>query len=136
VPGLCGAVEQPDARRGHGLPSAPPEAVLEEAAEDFGERRALAFQFDEILAGAKALILQRSMQNPENALSNLADALSEDIAGTPEEGLLREAAEDFGDRRALAIEFERAVRQMPLCPTRQELSPPNPRRSVVQYLRP
>jgi TPR repeat protein len=41
-----------------------------------------------------------------NADLHLADALGRDIENTPAGGLLNEAAEDFGDRRALAKEFD------------------------------
>jgi hypothetical protein len=39
----------------------------------------------------------------------LADALVEDILATPPEVLLAESAEDYGDPRALAAEFDRIV---------------------------
>jgi tetratricopeptide (TPR) repeat protein len=45
--------------------------------------------------------------NP-NALKNLADALCQDIVQTKEQELLAEAAEDFGDPRALVSAFDRA----------------------------
>src|SRR5262245_56716586 len=45
--------------------------------------------------------------NP-NALNNLADALCQDIARTSDRELLAEAAEDYGDPRALARVFDRA----------------------------
>jgi hypothetical protein len=42
-----------------------------------------------------------------DALDNLTDALCEDILKAPGEELLAEVAEDYGDRRALAVEFDR-----------------------------
>src|SRR5438552_645207 len=45
--------------------------------------------------------------NP-NALNNLADALSPDIARLDERELLAEVAEDLGDPRALVHVFDRA----------------------------
>jgi hypothetical protein len=51
-----------------------------------------------------------------DALDNLADALTEDILNTPDEEVLREVAEDYGDPRALANKFdqilERAEKQV------------------------
>jgi len=50
------------------------------------------------------------------ALDNLADALTEDILNTPDDELLREVEEDYGDPRALANKFdqilERAEKQV------------------------
>jgi hypothetical protein len=52
----------------------------------------------------------------QDALDNLADALSEDILNTPDDELLREVEEDYGDPRALANKFdqilERAEKQV------------------------
>jgi hypothetical protein len=52
----------------------------------------------------------------QDALDNLADALSEDILNTPDNDLLREVAEDYGDQCALANKFdqilERAEKQV------------------------
>jgi hypothetical protein len=52
----------------------------------------------------------------QDALDNLADALTEDILNTPDDELLREVAEDYGDPRALANKFdqilERAEKQV------------------------
>jgi len=52
----------------------------------------------------------------QDAFDNLADALTEDILNTPDDELLREVEEDYGDRRALAIKFdqilERAKKQV------------------------
>jgi hypothetical protein len=42
-------------------------------------------------------------------MDHLADALVEDILATPPEVLLAESAEDYGDPRALATEFDRIV---------------------------
>ena len=80
--------------------------LLAEVREDFGDTGVLAVAFCEILASTNALALQQSQ---EAALGKLADALCEDIAATAPEALLTEAAEDYGDRRALAAEFDRAV---------------------------
>jgi hypothetical protein len=44
-----------------------------------------------------------------DALSNLADALCEDIVNTPQQVLIREVAEDFADPRALATAFDDAA---------------------------
>jgi hypothetical protein len=52
----------------------------------------------------------------QDALDNLADALTEDILNTPDHELLREVEEDYGDPRALANKFdqilERAEKQV------------------------
>jgi hypothetical protein len=52
----------------------------------------------------------------QDALDNLADALTEDILNTPDDELLREVEEDYGDPRALANKFdqilERAEKQV------------------------
>src|SRR5262249_945757 len=45
----------------------------------------------------------------QDALDNLADALTEDILNTPDDELLREVAEDYGDPRALASKFEQIL---------------------------
>jgi hypothetical protein len=109
---------KPDALRhladalGEDIANASEENHLAEAAEDFGERGALAVAFDEILAreilaGVTAPERQRSIAAVR--VGNLADALSEDIAATPQQALLNEAAEDFGDPRALQIDFDHVV---------------------------
>jgi uncharacterized protein YecT (DUF1311 family)/Na+-transporting methylmalonyl-CoA/oxaloacetate decarboxylase gamma subunit len=52
----------------------------------------------------------------QDQIENLADALTEDILNTPDDELLREVAEDYGDPRALANKFdqilERAEKQV------------------------
>jgi hypothetical protein len=52
----------------------------------------------------------------QDELDNLADALTEDILNTPDNELLREVEEDYGDPRALASKFdqilERAEKQV------------------------
>ena len=52
----------------------------------------------------------------QDALDNLANAMIEDILNTPDDELLREVAEDYGDPRALANKFdqilERAEKQV------------------------
>jgi hypothetical protein len=45
----------------------------------------------------------------QDALDNLADALIEDILNTPDDELLREVEEDYGDPRALANKFDRIL---------------------------
>jgi uncharacterized protein YecT (DUF1311 family) len=45
----------------------------------------------------------------QDALDNLADALTEDILNTPDDELLREVEEDYGDPRALANKFEQIL---------------------------
>jgi len=58
----------------------------------------------------------RNKDAKQDALDNLADALTEDILNTPDDELLREVEEDYGDPRALANKFdqilERAERQV------------------------
>jgi hypothetical protein len=85
--------------------------LLGEVEEDFGDAGVLAVAFDEVLAGAEALVLRQSAEDAIGnlAIDNLADALCDDIAATPPEALLREAAEDHGDARALAAAFDRAL---------------------------
>jgi hypothetical protein len=46
-------------------------------------------------------------QSSRDRVQRLTDALCEDILTTPGDELLDEVAEDYGDRRALATEFER-----------------------------
>jgi hypothetical protein len=45
----------------------------------------------------------------QDALDNLADALTEDILNTPDNELLREVEEDYGDRLALANKFDQII---------------------------
>jgi hypothetical protein len=45
----------------------------------------------------------------QDALDNLADALTEDILNTPDNELLREVEEDYGDPRALANKFDQIL---------------------------
>jgi hypothetical protein len=45
----------------------------------------------------------------QDALDNLADALTEDILNTPDDELLREVEGDYGDRRALANKFDQIL---------------------------
>jgi hypothetical protein len=56
------------------------------------------------------------MSTRPDALFNLADAMAEDILNTPDDEVLREVEEDFGDPRALANKFdqilERAEKQV------------------------
>src|SRR5215831_7026389 len=58
----------------------------------------------------------RNKDVKQDALDNLADALTEDILNTPDDELLREVEEDYGDPRALANKFdqilERAEKQV------------------------
>jgi len=90
------------------IAAASEDILLAEAREDFGDSGALALAFDGLLAGAKALAPQPVR---DVAFGNLADALCEDIAATTPETLLAEAAEDYGDHRALAMEFDAAARR-------------------------
>jgi hypothetical protein len=56
------------------------------------------------------------MSTRPDALFNLADAMAEDILNTPDDEVLREVEEDYGDPRALANKFdqnlERAEKQV------------------------
>jgi hypothetical protein len=56
------------------------------------------------------------MSTRPDALFNLADAMAEDILNTPDDEVLHEVQEDYGDPRALANEFdqilERAEKQV------------------------
>jgi hypothetical protein len=45
----------------------------------------------------------------QDAVDNLADALTEDILNTPDHEVLREVAEDYGDARALANKFDQIL---------------------------
>jgi hypothetical protein len=45
----------------------------------------------------------------QDPLENLADVLTEDILNTPDDEVLREVEEDFGDRRALANRFDQIL---------------------------
>jgi hypothetical protein len=45
----------------------------------------------------------------QDALDNLADALTEDILNTPDGELLREVEEDYGDPHALANKFDQIL---------------------------
>jgi hypothetical protein len=45
----------------------------------------------------------------QDALDNLADALTEDILNTPDDELLREVEEDYGDPHALANKFDQIL---------------------------
>ena len=66
------------------------------------------------------------MSTRPEALFNLSDAMAEDILNTPDDEILREVEEDFGDPRALANKFdqilERAERQAS-APARSVASP-------------
>jgi uncharacterized protein YecT (DUF1311 family) len=72
----------------------------------------------------------------QDALDNLADALTEDILNTPDDELLREVEEDYGDRRALANKLdqilERAERQ--IFGTARPAAPPPVRSSFLDRL--
>jgi murein DD-endopeptidase MepM/ murein hydrolase activator NlpD len=58
---------------------------------------------------------------PDEAWHRLAEALSEDVLGTPSESLLTEAAEDRGDRRSLATAFDRVVDRSVVAARRRRL---------------
>jgi hypothetical protein len=66
------------------------------------------------------------MRTKPDTLLNLADAMAEDILNTPDDEILREVEEDFGDPRALANKFdqilERAEKQVS-APARSVASP-------------
>jgi TPR repeat protein len=49
------------------------------------------------------------MSTKPDALLNLADAMAEDILNTPDDEILREAKEDYGDPRALANKFDQIL---------------------------
>ena len=49
------------------------------------------------------------MSTRPDALFNLADAMAEDILNTPDDEVLREVEEDFGDPRALANRFDQIL---------------------------
>jgi hypothetical protein len=72
----------------------------------------------------------------QDALDNLADALTEDILNTPDDELLREVEEDYGDPRALANKFdqilERAEKQV--FGTARSAASPQVRSSVLDLL--
>jgi hypothetical protein len=73
------------------------------------------------------------MSTRPDALFNLADAMAEDILNTPDDEVLREVEEDFGDPRALANKFdqilERAEKQV--FGTSRSASSPQVRSSVL-----
>jgi len=49
------------------------------------------------------------MSTKPDALLNLADAMAEDILNTPDDEILRETKEDYGDPRALANKFDQIL---------------------------
>jgi hypothetical protein len=78
----------------------------------------------------------RNKDAKQDALDNLADALTEDILNTPDDELLREVEEDYGDPRALANKFdqilERAEKQV--FGTARPAASPQVRSSVLDLL--
>jgi hypothetical protein len=76
------------------------------------------------------------MSTRPDALFNLADAMAEDILNTPDDEVLREVKEDFGDPRALANKFdqilERAEKQV--FGTARSAASPQVRSSVLDLL--
>jgi hypothetical protein len=72
----------------------------------------------------------------QDALDNLADALTEDILNTPDDELLREVEDDYGNPRALANKFdqilERAEKQV--FGTSRSAASPQVRSSVLDLL--
>jgi tetratricopeptide (TPR) repeat protein len=64
------------------------------------------------------------MNTETDALHNLVEAMVEDILNTPGEELLCEVGEDYGDPRALAVQFDRirvqAEREVTLAPDEGE----------------
>src|SRR5215831_18486218 len=78
------------------------------------------------------------MSTKPDALLNLADAMAEDILNTPDEEVLREVKEDYGDPRALANKFdqmilERAEKQV--LGTARPAASPQVQSSVLDLLR-
>src|SRR2546422_10757701 len=49
------------------------------------------------------------MSTRPDALFNLADAMAEDILNTPDDEVLREVKEDYGDPHALARKFDQIL---------------------------
>src|SRR5262245_8479723 len=76
------------------------------------------------------------MSTRPDALLNLADAMAEDILNRPDDEILREVEEDFGDPRALANKFdqilERAEKQV--FGTAHSAASPQVRPSVLNSL--
>jgi hypothetical protein len=72
----------------------------------------------------------------QDALDNLADALTEDLLNTPDDERLREVEEDYGDPRALARKFdqilERAEKQV--FETARSAASPQVQSSVLDLL--
>ena len=66
----------------------------------------------------------------QDALDNLADALTEDILNTPDDELLREVAEDYGDPHALANKFDQILERA----EKQVFGTARPRSSVLDLL--
>jgi hypothetical protein len=92
------------------IASTPGDRLLAEAAEDHGDRHALAAAFDAALARMPA---RRTVAAPAQDVDHLADALCDDILRASEEDLLREVAQDHGGRRALAEKFDTVVAAIP-----------------------
>ena len=66
----------------------------------------------------------------QDALDNLADALTEDILNTPDDELLREVEEDYGDPHALANKFDQILERA----EKQVRPSPQVRSSVLDLL--
>jgi len=73
------------------------------------------------------------MSTTPDALFNLADAMAEDILNTPDDEVLREVEEDFGDPRALANKFDLILERAEKQATRPAASP-QVRSSVLDLL--
>jgi hypothetical protein len=91
----------------------PPQRLAIEEIVDASGSRELVFRFDDVLAEASAVGGERPAARRRGAISNLTDALCEDIAVEPDEGLY-EVTDDCVADPALACEFDAIVRRDPL----------------------
>jgi len=73
----------------------------------------------------------------QDALDNLADALTEDILNTPDDELLREVEEDYGDPHALANKFDQILKraEKQVFGTARPAASPQVQSSVLDRLR-
>jgi hypothetical protein len=69
------------------------------------------------------------MSTRPDALFKLADTMAEDILRTPDEEVLREVAEDYGDPRALANKFDQILER-----AEKQASPPTLRERMRDQL--
>jgi uncharacterized protein YecT (DUF1311 family) len=70
------------------------------------------------------------MSTRPDALFKLADTMAENILRTPDEEVLREVAEDYGDPRALANKFDQILERA----EKQVAAPPQTRSSFLDLL--